>query len=170
MQNNQNSKFNIVYNNDHHYNSMNKHCKNNEIENMILSAAKLSKNSEVRVYFKNIPADEYTLGYKKFCGVKINDLVFYNPSLFDLYPKLIDFIYLKHPNDFINAISEKQINDIYFSNNKNQFEKSKPIINTNIYINLNISFDEIIKVLDTIVESIYNNKVLKILTVSSIKN
>lgn len=169
MQNNQNSKFNIIYNNDHSYNSINKTYKNNEIENMILSAAKLSKTSEVRVYFKNIPADEYTLGYRKFCGVRINDLVFYNPSLFDLYPKLIDFIYLKHPTNFINAISKKQIN-VYFSNDQNQFEKSKLITNTNIHVNLNISFDEMIKVLDIIVELIYNDKVLKILTVSSIKN
>ncbi len=144
--------------------------KNNEIENMIFSAAKLNKNSEVKVYFKNIPADEYTLGYKKFCGIKINDFVFYNPSLFDLYPKFINFIYSEQMIDLNKIISKINLSDAYFSNNKLDFRKSKPIINSNIHMNLDISFDEMIYLLDRITQYIYRKKVLKILTVCYIKN
>lgn len=142
--------------------------KNDEIENIILSAANLSKNSEVKVYFKNIPADEYDLGYKKFCGIKVEDLVFYNPSLFDLYPKFINFIFSKI--NFEEKFFENEFSEIYFSKNKKDFKKSKPLLNTNLFINLDISFNEMLKILDKITNSIYNKKVLKILTLCYIKN
>ncbi len=168
MQNNQNYKFKIIRNNNHEKNTYN--LKNEEIENIIMSAAKLSNTSEVKIYFKNIPANEYTLGYKKFCGIKINDLVFYNPSLFDLYPNIIDFLYINHKDVFNENISSPKLNNKYFSFDKKYFLKSKRIIDSNLYLNLNISFDEIIKNLDMITELIYKEKVLKILIMSSAKN
>lgn len=168
MQNNQNCKFKIIRNSNHDKNT--RDLKNEEIENIIVSAAKLSNTSEVKIYFKNIPANEYTLGYKKFCGIKINDLVFYNPSLFDLYPNIIDFLYINHKDVFNENISPHKLSNKYFSYDEKYFLKSKQIIDSNLYLNLNISFDEIIKNLDMITELIYKEKVLKILIMSSVKN
>lgn len=170
MQNNQNSKLKIIRNNKNIFNEINYSYQNNEIENIILSASRLSKTSEVKVYFKITPANEYILGYEKFCGIKINDLVFYNPSLFDLYPKIIDFICLNNLSEFTNSYLDNKINNIYISNNKSKFKKSKNIMNTDLYLKLDISFDEMIKVLDNLTESIYKNKMLKILTFSYVKN
>lgn len=170
MQNNQNSKLKIIRNNKNIFNEINDSHQNNEIENIILSASRLSKTSEVKVYFKSTPANEYTLGHEKFCGVKINDLVFYNPSLFDLYPKLIDFICFNHSSDFENCSLDNGINNVYISKNEHKFNEFKNIMNTNLYLKLDITFDEMIKVLDSLTGSIYKNKVLKILTFSYVKN
>ena len=170
MPNNQKPKLRIIQNEN--LKPQNSTCdyKNEEIENIIISAAKLSQNSEVKVFFKNIPASEYNLGYKKFCGTKINNLVFYNPSLFNLYPKLIDFLSVEYNLKLINSINLLYLNNYHFSNSKNHFKKSKNILNTNIYMNLDLDFDEIIQILDNITEYIFENKVLKILEISSIKN
>lgn len=168
MPNKQNSKFKIIHSNKENLDLINKQY-NTEIENIILSASQKNNSSEVKVYFKNIPAEEYNLGYKKFCGVKIDDLVFYNPSLFNLYPNLIDFIYIHNKDNFKNFILENNFNDIYFSEDKNHFSKNKNIIESNLYLNLNITFDEIINILDKITKSIYGKSILKILTLSSVK-
>lgn len=168
MQNNQNYKFKIIRNNNQ--DNIKQDFKNEEIENIIISAAKLSNKSEVKVYFKNIPATEYNLGYEKFCGVKINDLVFYSPSLFNLYPNIINFLYINNKDIFLEKISSNKLNNNYFSFNEHNLSKSKQIMDSNLYLNLNISFDEIIKNLDMITELIYKKKVLKILIMSSIKN
>lgn len=170
MQNNQNSKLKIIRNKKNIFSEINDSHQNNEIENIILSASRLSKTSEVKVYFNITPASEYMLGYEKFCGIKINELVFYNPSLFDLYPKIIDFLCLNHLTEFTISSLDNRINNIYISDDKNEFDKSKNIMNTNLYLKLNISFDEMIKVLNNLTESIFKNKVLKILTFSYVKN
>lgn len=168
MPNKQNSKFKIIHSNKENLDIINKQY-NTEIENIILSASQRNNSSEVKVYFKNIPAEEYDLGYKKFCGIKIDDLVFYNPSLFDLYPNLIDFLYIHHKDNFKNFVLENNLNDIYFSEDETLFSKNKKIIESNLYLNLNITFDEVINVLDKITKSIYGKSILKILTLSSIK-
>lgn len=168
MPNKQNSKFKIIHSNKENLDIINKQY-NTEIENIILSASQRNNSSEVKVYFKNIPAKEYDLGYKKFCGIKIDDLVFYNPSLFDLYPNLIDFLYIHHKDNFKNFVLENNLNDIYFSEDETLFSKNKKIIESNLYLNLNITFDEVINVLDKITKSIYGKSILKILTLSSIK-
>ncbi len=168
MPNKQNSKFKIIHSNKENLDIINKQY-NTEIENIILSASQRNNSSEVKVYFKNIPAEEYDLGYKKFCGIKIDDLVFYNPSLFDLYPNLIDFLYIHHKDNFKNFVLENNLNDIYFSEDETLFSKNKKIIESNLYLNLNITFDEIINVLDKITKSIYGKSILKILTLSSVK-
>ena len=72
--------------------------------------------------------------------------------------------------DLNKIISKINLSDAYFSNNKLDFRKSKPIINSNIHMNLDISFDEMIYLLDRITQYIYRKKVLKILTVCYIKN
>ena len=168
MPNKQNSKFKIIHSNKENLDIINKQY-NTEIENIILSASQRNNSSEVKVYFKNIPAEEYDLGYKKFCGIKIDDLVFYNPSLFDLYPNLIDFLYIHHKDNFKNFVLENNLNDIYFSEDETLFPKNKKIIESNLYLNLNITFDGIINVLDKITKSIYGKSILKILTLSSVK-
>ena len=168
MPNKQNSKFKIIHSNKENLDIINKQY-NTEIENIILSASQRNNSSEVKVYFKNIPAEEYDLGYKKFCGIKIDDLVFYNPSLFDLYPNLIDLLYIHHKDNFKNFVLENNLNDIYFSEDETLFSKNKKIIESNLYLNLNITFDEIINVLDKITKSIYDKSILKILTLSSVK-
>lgn len=144
--------------------------KNPNIEATIISASKFSKTSEIKVYFKNIPAKEYSLGYKNFCGIKINNFAFYNPSLFDLYPKIIDYLFIEHKEDFLKCISDISIKDIFISNNENIFEKTKPIIKSSLYLNTNLSFNEMITALDKLTELIFNASVLKILTLPSIKN
>ncbi len=168
MPNKQNSKFKIIHSNKENLDIINKQY-NTEIENIILSASQRNNSSEVKVYFKNIPAEEYNLGYKKFCGIKIDDLVFYNPSLFDLYPNLIDFLHIHHKDNFKNFVLENNLNDIYFSEDETLFPKNKKIIESNLYLNLNITFDGIINVLDKITKSIYGKSILKILTLSSVK-
>lgn len=170
MQNEQKPKLKIIRNNNLQTNNFTQDYKNKEIENMILSAAKLNKNSEVKVFFKNIPAHEYNLGYKKFCGAKINNLVFYNPSLFNLYPKLLDYISVENNLKLINSIENLYLDDYNFSNSNTHFNNYKNILNTKIYMNLDLSFEEIIKILDDITEFIFEHKVLKILVISSIKN
>ena len=170
MENNPNSRFKIIYND--FLNTENKLLKNDEIENLILHASNSSNSPEVTVFFKNILASEYKLGYQKFCGIKINNLAFYNSSLFQLYPNLLDFLNFEHTTKFLDALLN--INKIYvnqyFSNEISKFEKSKLIKDTTWYVNLNITFDDILKVLDEIVEFIYNQKLLKVLILSSIKN
>lgn len=168
MPNKQNSKFKIIHSNKENLDIINKQY-NTEIENIILSASQRNNSSEVKVYFKNIPAEEYNLGYKKFCGIKIDDLVFYNPSLFDLYPNLIDFLYIHYKDNFKNFVLENNLNDVYFSEDETLFLKNKKIIESNLYLNLNITFDEVINVLDKITKSIYGKSILKILTLSSVK-
>lgn len=170
MPDNQKPKLKIIQNENLKSRESAYNYKNEEIENIIISAAKLSQNSEVKVFFKNIPASEYNLGYKKFCGTKINNFVFYNPSLFNLYPKLIDFLSVEYNLKFIDSINSIYLDDYHFSNSKNHFKKSKNILKTNIYMNLDLDFNEIIRVLDKITEYIFENKVLKILVISSIKN
>lgn len=170
MENNPNSRFKIIYNNSFNSDSKSKLLKNTEIENVILSSANSRNNPDVTVYFKNIPANQYTLGYQKFCGLKINNLVFYNTSLFDLYPNLLDFLYFEHSTKFLDALLQIESSKEYFSQYNNVFENSKLIKNTNWFINLNISFDEIINILDNITEFIYNEKKLNVLIFSSIKN
>lgn len=170
MQNNQKPKLKIIRNDNLKSTNLTQEFKNHEIENVILSAAKLNTNSEVKVFFKNIPANKYNLGYKKFCGAKINNLVFYNPSLFNLYPKLLDFISMENNLKLINAIENLYLDNYNFSNTPNHFNNYKNILNTKIYMNLDLSFEEIIKILDNITEFIFGDKVLKILVISSIKN
>lgn len=143
--------------------------KNTHIENAIINASKLSNKSEVKVYFKNIPAKEYSLGYQNFCGIKINNFVFYNPSLFDLYPNIIDYLFIEYRCEFEKCILNESINNIFISDNENIFEKSKPIIKSNLYLNLNLSFDEMITSLDRITEFMFKTP-LKVLTLCSIKN
>ena len=167
---NDNPKFKIIRNEKPYKDFQISIDRNNEIENMIISAANLSKSSEVKVYFKNVPAEEYNLGYKKFCGIRVEDMVFYNPSLFDLYPKFINFIYLNQNINFSEIFFENKSREIYFSKNKNNFKKSKPLLRTNIFINLDITFDEMVNVLDKITNHTYNKKVLKILTIRYIKS
>lgn len=168
MQRNQKFNFKVIQNNDKKYNTLN-NPRNNQVENIIISAAKSSKTSEVKVFFKNITASEYTLGYEKFCGIKINDLAFYDPSLFNLYPKIIDFIYVNNREGTIKSILSR-LDNKYFSYNKTSFANSHKILNSDGYINLDISFDQMIKVLDIITEALYEKDTLKILTMSSIKN
>lgn len=168
MQNNEKHRLKIIHNNKTNLNKTS-FLKNNEIENIIISASKLNNNPEVKIYFKNIPAHEYNMGYKKFCGVKVKNLAFYNPSLFDLYPKFIDYIYISNTNIFKDIILSNHLDTNYFSFNENSFVNHKRIINSNIYLNLDITFDEMINVLDKVTESIYDEKVLKVLIISSAK-
>ncbi len=166
MQRNPKHNLKIVYRNK---NKKPINLRNNQVENIIISAAKLSKTSEVKVFFKNILASEYTLGYEKFCGLKIRDLVFYNPSLFDLYPKIFDFIYI-NGNREESLSSFLSLDEKYISLDKNIFNIYHNILNSNIYINLDVSFDEMIRVLDIIITSLYGEKVLKVLIICSIKS
>lgn len=167
MENNPKSKFKLIYNKNF-LKDTNKELKNNDIENLIISAATSKKNSEVTVYFKNIPAYKYNMGYEKFCGLKINNLVFYNDSLFNLYPNLLDFLYFEYSGKFLKSISKVINSEKYFSIN-NIFKNSKLVKNTNLFVNLNISFNEILQILDTITEFIYDEKILNVLILSSIK-
>lgn len=167
MQNNHKFNFKVIQNSNNNYKkSIN--LRNNEIENIIISAAKSSNTSEVKVFFKNIPASEYNLGYEKFCGIKIKDLVFYDPSLFNLYPKIIDFISVNNKEDVIKSILLK-LGDKYFSYNEDVFDATHKILNSELSVNLDIPFEKMIEILDVITEALYGKNILKILTISSIK-
>ena len=146
-----------------------KNMRNTYLDNKLLSIANAKKSGEINVYFNVIKFKDYNGGYEEFCGVKILHYLFYGTSLYEIYTNIIQFLYYTFNEEFNRYLNEYLDEDNIFSKNVINFRTPVKLMDTDIYFESDLGFQEMLDMLNKLVENVFGNCELKILSLNRIR-